>query len=78
MNTQPKQQNHQNERADGSRTLSDAQLTRMYRIGEGAGYTKEQVNNRCAKKYGVQDPKTMTREQYDETCSALEAAKHET
>lgn len=74
-NTPPNQQNNQNGRADAPRTLSDAQLTRMYRIGEGAGYTKEQVNSRCAKKYGVKDPKTMTREQYDETCNALEAAK---
>lgn len=70
-NTQAKQQNSQNR----PRSLSDAQLSRMYRIGEEAGYTKDQVNSRCAKKYGAQDPKTMTREQYDETCSALEAAK---
>lgn len=73
--TQPNQQNGQNGRKNGPRPLSDAQLSRMYRIGEAAGYSKEQVNSRCAKKYGVQDPKTMTREQYDETCNALEAAK---
>ena len=70
-NTQPKQQSGQN----GPRPLSDAQLARMYRIGEEAGYTKDQVDNRCAKKYGAKDPKTMTKQQYDETCSALEAAK---
>ena len=74
-NTQPKQQNGQNSQKNGPRTLSDAQLSRMYRIGEEAGYTKEQVNSRCAKKYGAQDPKTMTREQYDETCKAMETAK---
>lgn len=68
VNTQPKQQN-------APRTLSDAQLARMYRIGEAAGYSKDQVNSRCAKKYGARDPKTMTKQQYDETCSALEAAK---
>jgi hypothetical protein len=73
--TQPNKQNGQNGRTNGSRPLSDAQLSRMYRIGEEAGYTKEQVNSRCAKKYGVQDPKAMTREQYDETCGALNAAK---
>lgn len=68
---QQKQPSDQNE----PRTLSDAQIARMYRIGEEAGFTKEQVNNRCAKKHGVQDVKTMTKQQYDETCSALEAAK---
>lgn len=73
--TNPNKQNGAGGRTDAPRTLSEAQLNRMYRIGEEAGYTKEQVNSRCAKKYGVQDPKNMTREQYDETCGALEAAK---
>lgn len=73
--THQSKQGANNGRTNASRTLSDAQLARMYRIGEEAGYTKEQVDSRCAKKYGAKDPKTMTREQYDETCSALEAAK---
>lgn len=74
-NTRQSQKNTQNERTGSQGTLSERQIARMYLIGEEAGYTKEQVDSRCAKKYGVQDPKTMTREQYDETCSALEAAK---
>lgn len=74
-NTHPSKQGANNGRTNASRTLSDAQIARMYRIGEEAGYTKGQVDSRCAKKYGAKDPKTMTREQYDETCSALEAAK---
>lgn len=74
-NTRQNQKNTQNKRTGSQGTLSERQIARMYLIGEEAGYTKEQVDSRCAKKYGVQDPKTMTREQYDETCSALEAAK---
>lgn len=74
-NTQPNKQNAKNGPNNAPRPLSDAQINRMYRIGEGSGYSKEQVDSRCAKKYGTKDPKTMTREQYDETCSALEAAK---
>jgi hypothetical protein len=74
-NTPPAKKNAQNGQKSGTRPLSDAQISRMYRIGEEAGYSKEQVDSRCAKKYGVQEPKAMTREQYDETCDALEAAK---
>ena len=74
-NTQPPAQSGQNGGAGAARALSDAQLGRMYRIGEDAGYTREQIDSRIAKKYGHKDPHNMTRAQYDETCSTLEAAR---
>lgn len=73
-NTQPKPQGGQNGRTGAQATLSDAQLSRMYRKGADAGYTAEQVNDRILKKYGQQEPRNMTRAQYDETCAALDAA----
>lgn len=69
-NTQPSQKN-------GQRELSQAQLDRMYKKGEAAGMSREQVNDRTAKKYNLKDPAKMTREQYDETCAALDAAKQQ-
>ena len=57
--------------------LTDAQLTRMYKKGEAAGITQEQVNSWITKKYGQTEPRKMTRAQYDETCDALDAAATE-
>lgn len=57
------------------KTLSDAQLGRMYRIGETAGFTKEQIDDRIVKKYGQKDPHNLTRAQYDEICAALESTQ---
>lgn len=73
-NTQAPPQNGQNGAtgAPNTKPLSDAQLSRMYRKGESAGVTKEQVNNWIAKKYGQQEPRNMTRAQYDETCKTLD------
>ena len=68
--TPQKSKNAQN----GQKSLSDKQLERMYRKGEDAGLTKEQINERILKKYGHKEPQNMTREQYDETCDALDAA----
>lgn len=70
--TQPNQQNGQNGRTDGPRPLSDAQLSRMYRIGEGAGYNQGQIDKWIAQKYGAQDPHNLSRAQYDEACNILE------
>lgn len=57
------------------KSLSDKQLERMYRKGEDAGLTNEQINERILKKYGHKEPAQMTREQYDETCAALDNIK---
>lgn len=71
-NTQQRQQNGQNGPGNGPRQLSDAQLTRMYRIGEGAGYNQGQIDKWIGDRYKVQDPHNMTRAQYDEACNILE------
>lgn len=72
-NTQPPTQSGQNGHTGAQKPLSEAQLSRMYRKGEDAGVTKEQIDERIAQKYGQQDPHYMTRAQYDETCNALDA-----
>lgn len=70
-------QKGQNGAKNTQKPLSDAQLTRMYNKGEAAGYSQEAVNARVFKKYKHQDPRNMTREQYDETCAALDEAKRQ-
>lgn len=45
----------------------------MYRKGEDAGVTQDQINERIAQKYGQQDPHYLTRAQYDEICNSLDA-----
>lgn len=47
----------------------------MYRKGEDAGLNQQQVNARILQKYGQQDPHNLTRQQYDEICTALDNAK---
>ena len=54
--------------------LSDAQLSRMYRKGEAAGMTKEKIDSRIAEKYKIDDPRNLTRDQYDEICKSLDGA----
>ena len=39
--------------------------------------TKEQCNARIREKYGKDNPHDLTRQQYDEICAALDAAKKE-
>ena len=68
-NTPPNNKSAQN----GPKKLSDAQLTRMYKLGAVAGYTQEQIDKRIAEKYGQQDPHDLTRAQYDEICNAFTA-----
>lgn len=76
-NTQPPAQNVQNGRTGASRPLSDAQLARMYRKGEDAGRTQAQIDQWIVQKYGQQDPRNLTRAQYDEICNGLDAAKQQ-
>lgn len=54
------------------RPLSDAQLARMYRKGEAAGYAKAQIDKWIGERYKQQDPHNLTREQYDEACNILD------
>lgn len=71
-NTPQNKQNGQSARKDGPLALSDAQLSRMYRIGDGAGYNQGQIDKWICDRYKVQDPHNMTRAQYDEACNILE------
>ena len=72
-NTRPQNQNGQSGHTGGSRQLSKAQMERMYRKGEAAGYTQGQINEWIANRYKHQDPRNMTREQYDEACAILDS-----
>ena len=55
--------------------LTDAQLNRMYRKGEDAGYHKESINEMIRNQYGQADPHMMTRTQYDDVCRYLDEEK---
>lgn len=55
--------------------LTDAQLNRMYRKGEDAGYHEGSVNEMIRKQYGQADPHMMTRTQYDNICRYLDEEK---
>lgn len=71
----PPPQNGQNEPTGAQKPLTEAQLSRMYRKGEDAGWTDAQVNAGIAQKYGQKDPHFLTRVQYDEVCNLLDAEK---
>ena len=71
-NTQAPQEKAPNGATGAHKPLSDAQLSRMYRKGEDAGYNQKQIDDWIAKKYGQQEPRNMTRAQYDETCKTLD------
>ena len=62
----------QNGRTNAPRELSEAQLSRMYRKGEAAGYSRGEIDEWIAKRYEQQDPRKLTREQYDEACKILD------
>lgn len=72
VNTRKENKNGQNGHAGAPRPLSNAQLDRMYRKGEAAGYTKDKIDEWIAQKYGQKDPHNLTREQYDEACAILD------
>lgn len=57
---------------NANKDLTDLQLERMYKKGAAAGFTQEEIDQTILKKYGHEDPHKMTREQYDESCDALD------
>ena len=59
----------------GQRGLSKAQLDKMYRKGEEAGVTPQSVDDWIQKRFKVNNPAEMTRQQYDEVCNKLDAQK---
>lgn len=54
--------------------ISEAQLTRLYKKGEACGMTAEHCNQRIRARYGHENPRDLTRQQYDEICTALDGA----
>lgn len=72
--TKPQGQSQQRQEAPQSR-LSEAQLERLYRKAEAAGMSKELTNARIFDRYKRHDPATLTRQEYDEICASLDAAR---
>ena len=52
-------------------TLSEAQLKRLYAIGNKVGIKKEVLDSTVKKSFGC-EPKDMTKEQYQNICERLE------
>lgn len=78
-NTRPQQQAPQNgsqspQSGKPAGVLSDAQINRLHKKANAAGMTDEQCDAHVREKYGKNDPHELTRQQYDEICSALDAA----
>lgn len=67
--------NGSGQRGTARNPLTDAQLNRMYRKGEDAGYQKESINEMIRNQYGQADPHMMTRTQYDDICRHLDEEK---
>lgn len=55
-------------------TLSEAQMKRLYAKAEAAGMSREKTDQRILKVYGQHNPNQLTKAQYDEICTALDAA----
>lgn len=74
ITTMPKGQNGQNGQAGGQKALSEAQMKRLYAKAEAAGMSREKTDQRILKVYGQSNPNQLTKAQYDEICTALDAA----
>lgn len=74
INTRPREENARARGNGAEGGLSDAQLDRMYAKARVAGFTMDQIDARIDQKYGLQNPRNLSREQYDEICNALDAA----
>lgn len=72
---EPSEINGSGQRGTARNPLTDAQLNRMYRKGEDAGYQKESINEMIRNQYGQADPHMMTRSQYDDMCRYLDEEK---
>ena len=72
---EPSEMNGSEQRKTTRNPLTDAQLNRMYRKGEDAGYQKESINEMIRNQYGQADPHMMTRTQYDNICRYLDEEK---
>lgn len=58
--------------------LSDAQMKRLYEKAAAVGMTKETTDKRILKIYNQSNPALLTKEQYENICSQLDAAAAKT
>ena len=58
--------------------LSEAQMKRLYAKAEAVGVSREKTDQRILKAYGQSDPTMLTKAQYEEICSSLDAAAAKT
>lgn len=57
------------------RTLSDAQIKRLYAIASSAGISNDQVKAAIRKDYKKDSATELTKQEYDDLCTRLEKAK---
>lgn len=57
----------------GVRTLSDAQLKRLWAIGKNFSWTDEQLHSVAMTKWKVESLKLLSRLQYDELCNLVQS-----
>ena len=62
-----------NDNQDNKYNLSDAQINRLFAIGNKVGKTPKAIIETAMRDYKVTSLKEMTKSQYDEICSKLEA-----
>lgn len=59
----------------GNKTLSEAQVKRLFAIAKSAGYTADKVKAAILQKYGVTEIAALTKQQYDHVCQGYESLK---
>lgn len=74
INAQPSAQNRNSDAQNHGRVLTGPQIDRLHRKASAAGVTMQQIDQRIKDEYGLEDPHKLTRQQYDEICSRLDAA----
>lgn len=55
-----------------NKPLSEKQVNRLYAIALTSGRSKESVNKALKDKFNIDDPKFLTKEQYDQVCEGYE------
>lgn len=58
----------------GNKSLSEAQVKRLFAIAKNKGYTAVEVKNAVQKKYNATEVSMLTKEQYDHICAGYENA----
>lgn len=62
-------------KAEPSKTLSDAQIQRLYAISTANGYSREEVKKGIYKYYKKQSAKELSKAEYDDMVNKLQATK---